>query len=271
MQPNQGADGNDAGCGARLRQGREVAGLSREDISARLKVPARVIAVLESDDWSSLGAPVFVRGQLRSYARLLGLDLEPELARIPVAAVSPAELVSHTHTPRFVRVAEQVARRAVYIAVTAAIAVPVWMATSPHLDNNGLALQSLDIPTSVDDITKPSGSDTWATPARTPLVASFTSLPRSAPAVAPALSLRFDADSWVQVFAADGRALEKGVLKAGQSRSYAAGEVARVVLGNSSTVTVEQAGKPVDLTPFSRANVARFTLSSDGSIAPSAY
>lgn len=267
MQLNPRADGDDAGCGARLRQGREAAGLSREDISVRLKVPARVIAVLESDDWSSLGAPVFVRGQLRSYARLLALDVEDELARIHVASVSPAELVSHTHTPRFIRVAEQIARRAVYIAVTAAIAVPVWMATSPHLGNNALALQSLDIPASV----KASGADTPARPTRTPLVASFTSLPRATPAVAPALFLRFHADSWVQVFAADGRALEQGVLKAGQSRTYAAGEVGRVVLGNSSTVKAERAGKPIDLAPFSRANVARFTLSSDGSLSPSAY
>ena len=47
-----------------------------------------------------------------------------------------------------------------------------------------------------------------------------------------------------------------------------AGEVGKVVLGNSSAVQVQQAGKPVDLAPFSRGSVARFTLSSDGSLAP---
>jgi cytoskeleton protein RodZ len=31
---------------------------------------------------------------------------------------------------------------------------------------------------------------------------------------------------------------------------------------------VKKAGATVDLSPFSRANVARFTLSSDGSLAP---
>jgi cytoskeleton protein RodZ len=41
-----------------------------------------------------------------------------------------------------------------------------------------------------------------------------------------------------------------------------------VKLGNVDAVEVKRAGVAVDLEPFSRANVARFTLSSDGSLAP---
>ena len=271
MQSNQCAPGNGTGCGIRLRQARETAGLTREDVSARLKMPVRVITALESEDGSSLDAPVFVRGQLRSYARLLHLDIEAELTQARVTVVTAPELVSHTHTPRFRRMAEQLARRAIYIAVTAVIAVPVWMATSPHLVNNGLALQSLEMPSAADSATIKADADAAIPPPRTPLVASFTSLPRSVTATAPALSLTFNADSWVQVFAVDGRALEQGVLTAGQSRRYVAGEVGRIVLGNSSAVAVEHAGESVDLAPFSRANVARFTLSSDGSLAPDSY
>lgn len=268
MQSNHCAPGNGAGCGARLKQAREAAGLTPEDVSARLKVPVRVIRIIESDDWSSLGAPVFVRGQLRSYARLVNLDIESELTHARVAAVMPPVLVSHTHVSPLRRAAEQVARRAIYIAVTAAIAVPVWMATSPHLASDGPAVQSLELaPVSAGTATKP-GAAAPATAARTPLVASFGSLPATA---APALLLTFKGDSWVQVFATDGHALEQGVLTAGQSRSYAAGEVGRIVLGDSSAVTVEQLGKPVELGPFSRANVARFTLSSDGSLAPASH
>lgn len=267
MQSNQGTPGNGGGCGARLRLGRETAGLTQEEVSGRLKMPVRVIRVLESDDWSSLGAPVFVRGQLRSYARLLGLDVDAALAEAQVAVVTPPELVSHTHTPRIRRVVEQVTRRAVYIAVTAVIAVPVWMATSPHLVNNNVALQSLDIPVVSANTGATTGTGGGAAPSRTPLVASFASLPRPATA-GPALSLKFNANSWVQVIAPDGTSLEQGVLNAGQSRSYEAGEVGRIVLGNSSAVAVERDGEPVDLAPFIRANVARFTLSSDGSLAP---
>lgn len=255
------------GCGERLRQARETAGLTHEDVSARLRMPVRVIAALEAEDRSSLDAPVFVRGQLRSYARLLGLDIEAELVEARVAAVTPPELVSHTHVPRVRWVAEQLARRAIYIAVTAVIAVPVWMATSPHLVNNGLALHSLDPPIS-GATTAMTGGGAPAPAPRTPLVASFTTMPRNTTAPAAALSLTFNADSWVQIIGADGRSLEQGEVAAGESRRYAVGEVGRVVLGNSSAVVVKQAGEPVDLAPFSRANVARFTLSSDGSLVP---
>jgi len=58
------------------------------------------------------------------------------------------------------------------------------------------------------------------------------------------------------------------LLAAGQSRSYAAGKVRHVVLGNAPAVAVQKGGQPLDLAPFIRANVARFTVSSDGSLAP---
>ena len=61
-----------AGCGERLRAAREAAGLSVDDVALRLHMPARVVRSLESEDWSRLGAPVFVRGQVRSYTACSG-------------------------------------------------------------------------------------------------------------------------------------------------------------------------------------------------------
>lgn len=266
MLSNEVAPDGGGSCGARLKSARERAGLSHADVSARLKMPTRVVQALEDGDLARIGAPVFVRGQLRSYARLLGVDLEPELDRVAVAQVAPSELVSHTHTPRYRRVFEQATRRAIYIVLTAAIAVPVWLATRPHLDSN-LAVQSLDVPATLAATDAAPATEPAVAAQRTPLIASMAPLP-AAPAAQTALSLNFSGDSWVQVYAADGSTLEQGLLGAGERRSYGAGQVARVVLGNSSAVEVLQAGKPVDLAPFSRANVARFTLSSDGSLAP---
>ncbi|MFC3549402.1 helix-turn-helix domain-containing protein [Lysobacter cavernae] len=265
MQSNEVAPDGGVSCGARLKQAREQAGLSHEDVSARLKMPVRVVRSLESGDLSQSGAPVFLRGQLRSYARLLGIDLEDLLSQTPVAAVAPSVLVSHTHTPRYRRVLEQATKRAVYIVMTAALAVPVWLVTRPH-QNSNLAVQSLEVPATAT--AEPAAAQPPSPPAqRTPLIASIASLPASTTQQA-ALSLTLTGDSWVQVYAADGHTIEQGLLGAGQQRNYAAGEVTRMVLGNSAAVEVRQAGKPVDLAPFSRANVARFTLSSDGSLAP---
>jgi cytoskeleton protein RodZ len=254
-----------AGAGAALRQAREAAGMSLEQVASQLRMTVRAVANLEADDWSSLGAPVFVRGQLRSYARLLGIDIEPYIEQAPVAAVAPSTLVSHTHTPGYQRFAEQIGRRAIYVAITAAIAVPVWLGTRSHFGNGELAVQSLDVPatTAQTEVATPS----QAAPARTPLVASIAPLP-AAPQSSAALTITFNGDSWVEILGPNDQVLERGLLTAGQQRNYKLGEVGRVKLGNIDAVEVKRAGVAVDLQPFSRANVARFTLSSDGSLAP---
>ena len=122
-----------AGCGERLRAGREAAGLSVDDVAAKLHMPARVVRSLESENWSTLGAPVFVRGQVRSYSRLLGLTTAQMMDALDVGPVEPSRLVSRTHTPRAQWWAEQVGRRLVYIVLTLSLAIPAWVATRQHL------------------------------------------------------------------------------------------------------------------------------------------
>ena len=60
--------------GALLRDARERAGLSQEDIAGKLKLAPRQIAAIEIGDWNSLPERTFTRGFMRSYARLVGLD-----------------------------------------------------------------------------------------------------------------------------------------------------------------------------------------------------
>ena len=255
--------------GEQLRVAREAAGLAQADVAARLKMPLRVVRSLEEEDWSRLGAPVFVRGQLRSYARLLGIDAEPVVDAAEVAAVAPPELTPRTFTPPLQRLAEQVARRFVYVVMTAAIGIPVWLATRPQAELVAHDAAPLDVPATQRGASPPAK----AAPRERvddgprPLVASLASLPQRS---APALSLRFEGDSWFQVMAADGETIEQTLVRAGEKRSYDAGEVAAVVLGNAAAVEVRSRGQTRDLAPYMRANVARFTVSSDGSLAPAA-
>lgn len=267
MQSKQIAPSGVEGCGARLRQAREAKGLTVEDVSSRLKMPIRAIRALEADDWSQAGAPVFVRGQLRSYARLLGINLDLDLRSAEVGNGAPPELISRTHTPRYQRVIEQASRRAVYIALTAVIALPVWLTTRPHFVSTP-QVESLEIPAVARVPVDRLAVEPIAPPQRTPVIASLGSLHSSAAANSTGLSLSFSGDSWIQVYGADGRMLEQGLVGSNQHRSYEAGQVSRVVLGNVSAVEVHKHGEPVDLAPFIRANVARFTLSSEGSLAP---
>lgn len=267
MQATYFAPECSAGFGSRLKQSRQAAGLSLEQVSKRLKMPVRVVDALEAGQWHVLGAPIFVRGQLRSYARLLDEPVPESVEAQLEAAAAPVELVSHTHTPRYRRLAEQAGKRAIYAVLTVTLVAPVWMATRSHLSTSLSPAESLDLPL-VSTSLQPAFEPEPTLESRRPVMASMASLPEPPVAAPVQLTMRFTGDSWVEVFARDGSLIEKGLLVAGQTRSFDAKRVGRVVLGNSSAVELRRAGKPLDVAPFRRANVARFALSSDGSLAP---
>ncbi len=62
--------------GALLRKERELRGLSHEDVSRRIKVAIRTLVALEEGDVEELPHPVYTKGFIKSYARIVGLDPE---------------------------------------------------------------------------------------------------------------------------------------------------------------------------------------------------
>jgi cytoskeleton protein RodZ len=271
--------------GASLRRAREQQGMTLEQAAAALKLPARIVEAIEAGRWQQLGAAVFVRGHLRSYARLVGVNLDDDLEHSTLQAIRPVELVSHTHTPRYQRMFESASRRAVYVVITLCFfAVPVWLLLSDGAGQQVLRTASLDVlpkpPTEAQArpgaaVPAPSSAPVVVVPAvvaDAPITASMAPrLNRESAAAAdatPALKLQFSGDSWVEIDGPNGQIIERGLLRAGQQRHFQPGQVARVKLGNASAVQVQQGGSTVDLAPYQRANVARFAVSSDGSLAP---
>lgn len=84
--------------GERLRKAREQRGMTLAQVSSELHVDQRMLAALEADDFAALGAPIFVKGHLRSYAKLLGLD-SAELIAEYEAAQQPAAPTLVAHRP----------------------------------------------------------------------------------------------------------------------------------------------------------------------------
>lgn len=261
------------GIGERLRQARIRAGLSTSEVGARLKMPTHVIEALEREDWARIGAPVFIRGQLRSYARLMELPGDAVVESVSTPVPRPAELVPRTFTPRMQRMVEQTARRLVYVVITATIAVPVWLATRSHLDG-AIDAVPLDIE-STSALPQPKGSPSVAGASNgsaslpaPPLVASITPpLPQRA-AVAADLTVSFSGESWVRLTAPDGATVEQALVQPGQQRVFKPGQIGEAVMGNAQAVSAQYRGQALDLTPYIRANVVRFTVSSDGSLQP---
>jgi len=257
--------------GQQLRQAREAAGLSVDAVATQLRMHKYLLRALEAGDWSPLGAPVFVRGHLNSYARLLKIDLDA--------------LDSIHSTPTVIPIAEakrgqqifgKLGTRMVYVLVTALIGVPVWMATQRHLVPQTVAV-TLNIPEAQNATPSPapkSSQEPSIPPAQiqatSPPLTTVASLLPSTPQMPPPsmITLQLNQDSWVELYAPDGRSLEQNLLKAGDVRHFTPGQLGRVVVGNVTGVTLRLGEQIQDLSAYQRANVARFAVSSDGSIGP---
>lgn len=90
------------GVGHRIRTARESRGLSLQRVSDETKIPVRLVAALEAEDYRQLPRGIFARGYVRAVAGAVGLDPEtladafrdettPSDAAAPaVAAFAPA-------------------------------------------------------------------------------------------------------------------------------------------------------------------------------------
>lgn len=285
--------------GMRLRRGREQAGLTIEQVGQQLRLPVAIVQAMELDDWARLGAPVYVRSYLGSYLRLVGL---PAALAEPAARSNPAPaLVAMGSSSRLRHALNRTVRNAVYLVMTGGLVVPVYFAARYYQDQNRPEVLTLETsaemvqaqavaapaqaqpPAPLPAAAQPSAQDAGpeAGPAladgaqpvpadaaadHAPVMASMAPFPK--PAAADGLVLRFRGESWVEVLDAQGARVERGLVEAGAERRYAAGQVARITLGNSDAVDVSFADKALDLSPYRTANVARFTVSSAGEPAP---
>jgi cytoskeleton protein RodZ len=297
--------------GQRFRAAREARGLGIAEVASALHAPQGIVEAMEHDQLDRLGAAVFARGYLTSYARLLDLPTVLVDSALGQRCEVSVPLRSSVHVSRSRYLVDRYARKGAYLVLTASIVLPViWLATQDQLPVNQLGLRPLDVPVDRlqgdaplppapfdpavvpdEDPTRLAGGaapDTIATAesgaAAGPqaeeagedvtVVASLAPFyPRSGnrpvdSADGDAWVLRLQQDSWVEIVGRDGRRLEYGLLQAGDERRYPAAQVAHVSVGNASGVSLSRNGEAVDLRPFQRANVARFTVSSDGRINP---
>lgn len=272
--------------GLRLRQGREKAGLSIEQVGQQLKLPIAIIEAMERDDWPRLGAPVYVRSYLGSYLRLVGL---PAALAENVAQNSSAPQLVTLGTGSGMRHAlKHSVRNLVYLVMTAVLVIPVVL-VARHYQSAGrtevLTLEPESISTPVPApalASDPSMAPPAAVepagiaPAQTkdadpaPVMASMAPFQKAAP-TSSELLLRFSGESWIETVDASGTRIERGLVAGGSERRYAPGQVARITLGNADAVEVSFAGESVDLAPYRAANVARFAVSSSGEPAPAGH
>lgn len=79
------------GPGDQLRAARLLQGLEIADVARQLKLFPRQVEAMERDDFAALPGRVFVRGFIRNYARVLGIDAQPLLEMAGVALEAPTD------------------------------------------------------------------------------------------------------------------------------------------------------------------------------------
>lgn len=237
--------------GLRFRHAREKARWSLESVAQQLKLPTAVLDAIEREDWAKLGAPVFVRSYVGSYAKLLGLPVTLADEVVRGKPVPPLVSIggSPASKPGLSRHASSLGYLLLTIAVIAAVVALAMYYQSPRRGNT--------------EVLPLDRAEAFAT------LAPFESAPpkAAAPGLTEEVRLRFRSESWVDLVDLSGTHVERGVVPAGSELRYPKGQLAQVTLGDADAVEVSLAGAPLDLAPFRDAKVARFTVSSDGRIA----
>lgn len=278
-QPDSNIEETPFSAGAALREARTRLGLSVADVAHRIKFAPRQVEALEADDFARLPEITFVRGFVRSYARLLQIDPAPLLAALPGAPAVPPPLAARAleKAPFPSASPARKPNLAWLIAATLMVALAagffVWTrGGKPGAPKTPQAVQP-EKPPAPARSPAPAVPDsaTVAAVAALPQVSAHSApsaaspLPQSAvPAAAPrrpaAIRMEFDEESWVEVTDREGKILLSQVYPRGSEQSLNGKPPFSLVIGRSGAVRLTYKGKAVDLAPHAKAGVARLTL-----------
>lgn len=274
--------------GRALAAARAELKLSVADVSQQIKYGAKQIAAIEADDYASLPGATFVRGMIRSYAKLVRIDPAPlltDLARRDIPGSVTVDLRTSGQEP-FIEGGEKSSNRLyVLLSVAALIAVAIvayeWR-LSPldtgevvTIKPKAAAVDARPVVPVQAAVSAPAPSP----PAEPVAAASVTQAAptveaRSAEPVAAAtpvagavsvggqkrIELEFDQLSWVEIKQADGKVLLSQLNQPGTRQSIDGVPPFDVVIGNAAKVRLKYNDAPVDLRPYFKVDVARLKL-----------
>jgi cytoskeletal protein RodZ len=215
--------------GERFRAAREARGFSLSDVGEQIRIRSVYLAAIEEANWSAIGAPVYVRGFLRTYARFLGLDPEEAVAAFnrtqpePPGSGAAAREQAAAKPPR---------RSGLLLWIVGSIAV-LLIAFVVYNEATLRAQQAAVAPAPSAAATATAGASLSPAP-------SATSSPGLAGG-ANSLALVFSAPSWLRV-TVDGNVSMEGTFPAGTAKTFR-GKNALVRIGNAGGVEVYVDGK----------------------------
>jgi cytoskeleton protein RodZ len=285
--------------GARLRAGRERAGLSVAAAAEKLHLDSKVIEALEADRFAELGASVYVRGHLRRYGDFVGeqgAELVNAYTARSEAKSPPPDLTQVPHAERRAD-PRRLITPLVGLGCALVLAIAIWWVLAGSRSGGSApvavapaseaAVPAAAAPAAgspapaqspamrVADAVPAAGAkpdNGSATPAASQPDPNATrreagSDTSQAPARSVRLTLELSGESWVEIYDSRGERLFYDVASAGSVQNVEGRPPLRVVLGNAAGVSVQVDGQSREIpTNAVSGEGARFVVNRSGSL-----
>lgn len=266
------------GSGSLLAAARKQQNRTVEEIADELNLSVTQIRTIELDQSEGLPEPTYVRGYIRSYARLLGLDAEkvldnylnPNWQKSMKLDDIPRGIGNTTDVDRKVFLTP--AKVIVFLVVAASVAF-LWYsgllesltggsaANSPR-QNQAASVANEPAATDVSEEqfqSEPGQTETTQTePDQTTGTASVDSTSENV--VSNELTLNFADTSWVDIRDDDDKRLAYKSYAQGEELIVSSDGGMSVFIGNAEGVTVSLNGQPFDLSEHREGVYAKFTV-----------
>lgn len=285
--------------GKRLRDAREAKKISITDAAAQLRVTRDAIVHLEEQNWDRLHGRTYARGYFLSYAKFLGLPQDEMLAGFNIEFTetdhrSPSVAPIQQLKPAKSGLPWLPLILLVSVAVLAWFAYQQWQATQvepieevpnqpliepaenpetesdthsiPITESNNELTQSSDERAPSVEPAQPEASESLideSAPVETETQATEEVEPVIAEASQSNLIIGINADCWVEVRDANQQVLISRVVRAGNTVELTGAAPLQVSLGQANAASVRFEGRIIDISEYTRGNVARFTLGAD--------
>lgn len=238
-----------ASIGERLREARAQAGLSLSDVAARTKIQRWILEDIERDDLSRVPGGVFIRGYLTSFARAVGIDVDPLLAeyRAATETVEPAVVIEQRH-----RVPIVSRWTMVRVATIALVAAFMWFNTPRKTaDRTPVAVTPAPVEAPKAPISTPPASTpppevlpvaaTTGSTAQPPV--AVDAHPAASPPAPLVVQVHANGECWIDA-SADGEQKAYRLLMPGEELRLEGAKEIRMLVGDAAAVTYSINGKP---------------------------
>ncbi|HIC8861074.1 TPA: cytoskeleton protein RodZ [Aeromonas hydrophila] len=206
-QPHDFQDDSQAvGPGQLLRNAREQLGWTREQVASRIHLRLTLIAAIESDTYDKHTSHTFIRGYLRTYAKLVGIPEETILAAYDKLGLTPPDNIDMQSFSRRSRQQANDSRLKVvtWLVILVLIALSVawwWQSTARRsAGDEALAATEMGATSNTPSATVPPAVDV-ADPVVAPATSAAAATSVDPVASAAATTLPVDASSAVAITA----------------------------------------------------------------------